>query len=361
MKTILLSTTSLWNCGDDFIREGIMRLLSPALTTNVIWWNRGWGIHNSYANSLSENLKMSDYVIIAGTPQWMMLNEPLYKHCLQQGKPLAIIGVGTNPLMNQHHRKLLTAVAKSGLCELALARDSAACNTLQACGMRDADIMMDPAFFMPLADPISEQTFNILGWRDYSISTHDPRMWHAHPIRCLRQAQQACLAGVSRRAETDAYNAWALRTYRSMGGPKYVVVHDNREVASARKIFGRESVLYNTDYKRIRNLYGNCGSYVGSRLHGAIPALVHGASVHLVYKDSRIAAFTAGLDMLAKHAPMLQKRVRVTDISNFTPPPDLPEVKLAGRREVSIAVDHEIDRVRKLVSGTPHLSKLMNV
>ena len=67
MKTLLLSTSSLWNCGDDFIREGVMELMQFRPDVRILWWNRGYGITDTYANDLRINLPHVDYVILAGT------------------------------------------------------------------------------------------------------------------------------------------------------------------------------------------------------------------------------------------------------------------------------------------------------
>jgi len=67
MKTVLLGTTSLWNCGDDFIREGVLELLQLKSGVRTLWWNRGYGIKNAYANDLDTNLPLIDYFIAAST------------------------------------------------------------------------------------------------------------------------------------------------------------------------------------------------------------------------------------------------------------------------------------------------------
>ena len=100
MKTILISTSSLWNCGDDFIREGVMETLDVRDDVRTLWWNRGFGIGESYANDLKLNLSHADYVVIAGTPKWIFNNERIYQHCLQKKIPLALIGVGTRDLID---------------------------------------------------------------------------------------------------------------------------------------------------------------------------------------------------------------------------------------------------------------------
>lgn len=148
MKTILFSTTSLHNCGDDFIRDGLLNLINLKPKTNTIWWNRAAVIKRKFSNDLKINLSLMDYFIIAGTPKWIGKNEKIYRYCLKKRVPLSIIGVGTaGGLKNIIQKRLMEKVAASNLCEVALARDYLAKETLEKSGFQNVKLMLDTAFF----------------------------------------------------------------------------------------------------------------------------------------------------------------------------------------------------------------------
>ena len=71
MKTVLMSTSSLWNCGDEFIRNGVLNLLNLKPDVRTIWWNRAYGVRSAFANDINLNVRHCDYFIIAASPSWM--------------------------------------------------------------------------------------------------------------------------------------------------------------------------------------------------------------------------------------------------------------------------------------------------
>jgi len=310
MRTILLSTSSLWNCGDDFIREGLINILNLKEDVRILWWNRGYGISNTYANDLKVNLPITDYFIVAGTPQWIFRNEIIYKYCLKKGIPISIIGVGTRGLVSSSHYRLMKRVAKSSLCEIALARDETALNTLKEIGFSNAELILDPAFFMKPLKTIKK--INILGWRYQFGCDYDPTLPYNHPLKYLRMRQIRWIKRKKRNVLRDEYNKYMLHYFASITEPKLVIVHDNREIKEAESIFGKDYVFYSSDYREIFRRYASAKNYIGSRLHGAIPAMIHGSSVHLVYSDSRWKALKSALLILSKYIKNIDKKINIT-------------------------------------------------
>jgi hypothetical protein len=355
MKTVLFNTSTMWNCGDDFIREGVINLLDLPDTISTIWWNRAFGVTAEFANDIACNVALSDYFVVAGTPQWLMLSEGIYERFIETRRPVAIIGVGTSDLRTHRQRNLLKKLALSGVCEIALARDEAALGILQEAGFTQAEWMIDPAFF--LKPILAEQNLTILGWRDLSLATHDPRMAFRHPVKWARMQQLRFVSARQRKLQTQEYDVLMQRAFGRLPEPKLVVVHDNREVARARELFGHDSVFYSSDYHAIWRIYSRCLRYLGSRLHGAIPALVHGAAVHLVYQDMRWAGFWKAIQSLRADLPQLEKAVRCTVVGRDELELDL-KLEGVGRDPMRRAIELQKQRVLSTLSRAPTLTAL---
>lgn len=236
MKTILVSTSSLWNCGDDFIRRGLFDLMKLRPLVPTIWWNRAYGVAPTFANDLRVNLPATDYILIAGTPEWVDRNEELYRYSLRHDVPISLVGVGLRGCIRlASQARLLERVAESGLVEVCLARDRVALGFLRDCGFKDVGMTLDPAFFM---QPLStERTHNILCWRD--IARRGPRPL-GRPLPWLHWMSRG-----KRRSKRMAlmYNRLMREVFSSMAEPKIVTVHDNREISIAEQLFGPERVL----------------------------------------------------------------------------------------------------------------------
>jgi polysaccharide pyruvyl transferase WcaK-like protein len=288
MKTVLLSTSSLWNCGDDFIRLGLLELLQLRPDVGVIWWNQGYGIRNAYANDLDLNLSLMDYFVVAGKPQWIYKNEKIYRYCLDNQIPLSIVGVGTRNVQSNSQVKLMKDVANSGLCEAAFARDKYALAALKDFGFENARLILDPAFFMqPLDIDPEKASLNILGWREQFRVNYDPGFFFRFPLKfILGQIRTIQTSGRTSKLRQE-YDELMLGIFSSMPEPKLVIVHDNREVSKAENMFGSEYVFYSTEYWDIFKKYARTHRYIGSRIHGATPSLIHGASVSLIYTNKK--------------------------------------------------------------------------
>ena len=120
VTNILFSTTRGWNPGDEFILRGIINLLKPIMGEfNPIIFNRHPELHNlerdfntqpinyyhtlkphwkRFDNSWREqsNLANIDYVIFAGTPEWLAKPvDPLLKFIVEKNIPTLYMGIGS--------------------------------------------------------------------------------------------------------------------------------------------------------------------------------------------------------------------------------------------------------------------------
>lgn len=297
MKTLLVSTSSLWNCGDDFIREGVMNLLQLKDKVRVLWWNRGYGIPSKYANDLDINLEHMDYFLAAGTPQWLFKNEKIFEYCLHNQISFSLIGVGTDNRKSSTHNKLLEKLSESNLCELAWARDARAYQTLSNFDF-SPKLIPDPCFFKPMEKPISK--YNILTWRDRFKFDLDPNLLTSFPKYWLKAQYNRLVNSYfkDRDKSRKRYNNYFLNIFEKLNSPKLVIVHDNREIKKAEKIFGSENVFYSTNYERIFQMYAKANKQIGARIHGAIPALLHKAPARLIYHTQKAETVPESLNLI---------------------------------------------------------------
>ncbi len=360
MKTILLSTSTLWNCGDDFIRDGLLELLKPKDDIRMIWWNRGYGISNAYANSLKENLALMNYFLVAGTPKWVFNNEAIYKYCLKKAIPLSIIGVGTRDIINNSQYRLLKKIAQSGLCECALARDHIAYSTLEELGFKDVELILDPCFFKaPLSD--QREKINIIGWRKQYHLDGDPLLVSKHPFYVVKEVLKKIFFRQKQRSRNKAqYDKLLKDIFDQLPDPKKVIVHDNREIKPAEKLFGKDSVFYATDYNNIFSNYARAKFYVGSRIHGAIPSLIHGANIQLLYTTNKSDVLNSAMSLLSKYYPDIQNSCNIFQFNQSVQADELLSNKqVIDQNQLNHAIEREKLRVRQLIATKPHLSKYL--
>ncbi len=356
MKTLLLSTSSLWNCGDDFIRKGLLNLMRIRPDVRMLWWNRAYGSTDTYANDLDLNLRLSDYILLAGTPEWVLKNERIYEHCLAQGKPLSIIGVGLEGcVQNASQRRLLEKVAESGLAEVGLGRDSFAVHFLKDVGFQDVGLMPDPAFFM---EPLPARNVNnILCWRNLDLR---PYSLAGRVKRLARSMTQPIPPGYqyAPAANTAAYNEAMVAIFEQLPEPKFVTVHDNREIEPAEHLFDAD-VFYATDHDEMLRVYATCANYVGARIHGAIGALVHGASVNLFYANRKARVIEDSVDILAGHDPKVADGIHVHYLADTGFSPDKVTMAVLDKDALARALDAERQRIRERLLAAGQLRTFM--
>ena len=333
MSTVLISTTSGWNAGDDWIREGLLQALNLRDDVNTLWWNRGWGIERLYANAPAVNLPLADYAIIAGSPEWIDRTEDLYRHCLRTETPVAILGVGkSGGYQPEHHEGLMRDLCRSGLLETAVARDTLAARTLEEIGI-EAPVMCDPAIFYPPSVPGGDKV--VIGWRGLGPIAGDrpynPR-W----------------SDADHQLSTFLWEEWT----EAEGQDRIVTVHDNREVAAVRKMFGAEAVRYSSDHRELMRHYWRCGHYVGARIHGLVAAVIHGATAHLIYHNNKAACADVIIARLELEGSAL---VTICEDGEGA----IPVVPLVKPDDVWARINREKHIFRGHCQGAPGLRSLM--
>ena len=351
MKTILISTTSLWNCGDDFIRDGVLNLLNIKSDVRTIWWNRANGVRCAFANNLKLNIRHCDYFVVAGTPTWINRTEYIYQYCLKNKIRIALIGVGTRGgIWNFRQKNLLRKLAKSGLVEVCMVRDEFALNTLRKYGFGDITLILDPAFFVkPLP---TNNNINILGWRDYTVP---------EKMRFKSYVKRKVDFIRGKYWEIRSFAAWydhlMQKIFDQLPNPKRVVVHDNREIKRADELFGKEYVFYSTDYREIFKVYTSAERYIGSRVHGVIPSVVHGACVNVLYLTDKAHVINNSVEVLSKYVSGIEKSIKViyTKNRNISFPQDFVH-KIPDRNAIHLAIEKEKRNIQKKLKQATVLS-----
>ncbi|MFC1729242.1 polysaccharide pyruvyl transferase family protein [candidate division KSB1 bacterium] len=357
MKSLLLSTSCLWNCGDDFIREGVLNLLQLKQDIRILFWNRAFGVSKTFANDLKVNMSQMDYFVLAGTPQWAVNHKPVYKYCMKKGIPFSLIGVGTAHI-NKLDYNFMKKVAQSNLCEIALARDRMAEALLRELGFTHIQLMLDPAFFMP---PLpGSNKYYILGWREL-FQHHGFYLFRKHPYNLYRFAKGCYYSYIkSKHGNTiDRYNELMVKIFSRFPTPKLVVVHDNMEIELASELFPDEHIYYSTDYQDIRRLYAQAKLYVGSRIHGSLPSLIHGAPVQLIYATTKAQVVEVSKDILSKYfendMPFMQVKYINKDkisIEDFSDAADF-------KSRLHDGIQQEKARIRQLLKNQKSIAEFM--
>ena len=337
MKTILLSTSTGWNAGDDWIREGVLNALQIRDEVNLIFWNRGYGIEDSYANSLNVNLPHVDYVIMAGSPEWIAQNETLYRHCLFHEKKMALLGVGMKGgYIPSRHEDLMRRVGESGLVEVAIGRDEIASTLLADFGIPSLTLS-DPAIFLEPRAEVGEGTDFVIGYRG----------WGAIPSGTVDFKRRD--GGPSKRTDVLLSDIWS-----SAEGPKRVTVHDNREISAAVDLFGKRSIIYESDPWRLLMHYGRTRAYVGSRIHGFVASLVHGATAHLIYHTQKAGCAEVIIERLG-----LEASAFVSYIQNDSKGLLIPILSPPGASRLRSAIERELALFRGACLKGPELRSFM--
>ena len=355
MKTVLISTSSLWNCGDEFIRNGVLNLLNLKPDVRTIWWNRANEVRCAFANDLKLNIRHCDYFIVAGTPSWINSTEYIYRYCLKNNIPIAIIGAGTRGgIWNFRQKGLLRKLSKSGLVEVCMVRDEFALNTLREYGFDNATLILDPAFFVtPLA---VDNRVNILGWRDYTIPEKEKLRDYAK--RAIER-----MSGSHREIRSFAawYDRFMQEVFHQLPSPKLVVVHSNREIEKAEELFGEEYVFYSTDYREIFRVYSAAKRYIGSRIHGAIPSFIHGACVNVLYLADKARVIENSAEILSKYVSGIANNIKVLYIKdrNISFPKDFVGAEAPDRNAIHSALEQEKKNIRKILTQAKELSKFI--
>lgn len=251
---ILISTTTNWNVGDDFIRLGVQNLLDEIYpNANYIHYDRNPNNMISFPdNQLLEKKKVGnvmcgsidwniiDLVVLAGSPEF--LHEPLlpiYEGLLTRPEiPLWAIGVGyTYPTL----LKRLCAAEKN-----VLARDS----TKIICRQKDLQ---------------------------ETLSSYLNKQVNLLPCPAI-----FCSKIVSHSFERE--KLYILDTFETDTSDGHIAVASLDTLKTNRKAY------FDTDYNRYLNNIWKYKTVISQRLHGAIAALSNGSYVDCIGDSFRVQA-----------------------------------------------------------------------
>jgi len=183
MKTVVYSTTTAWNVGDDYIRAGVELLVDEALgeTPSVMLHDRNprmSGQHftapNATANRMFDGIGLRgvDLIVIAGTPDWGKSNAELYRKAAELNIPIWFIGIGgvSDAHLAEHVVACPEAVRALERAEVVIARDDLARLYAQRFASVDVRVLPCPAMLAGLR-------YGLLGGnkRGEAIITSDAR------------------------------------------------------------------------------------------------------------------------------------------------------------------------------------------
>lgn len=262
-RLLLVSTTNGWNLGDDLIRQGVMRLLEVGHFDPVIWLNRAqvnvsdpdrkcdwtplWKKLRNFGDPISL-VAQAKALVVAGTPEWIDTIQPYYLMAAQTGLPIYIIGVGGGQEGQVHHLK--QSHQENPIC-VATVRDEAAKKAMEWAGV-PATRFLDPAFHADAYEPTGEN-------------------WVVFNPRLQCQQHREFYAALYKH----------LRDFIDV-----ITVHEQEEYTHACDLFDKP-IFFHSDYRPYIQLYRSCSTYIGGRMHGAIPSMATGAKVHLICHEQK--------------------------------------------------------------------------
>jgi hypothetical protein len=247
---ILISTTTHWNPGDDFIREGIFNLLPELRRHNVQYHDRSPRVPEKH---FERNAAWCDLYIHAGTPDWLHKHDAEYRLLQELDKPYAFIGVG-NPGGNQRfelYKNWLVPTLTSPLCLAVIVRDPSTSAVLTEWGIPHEHLPCPAYFLFPEEYPYPFRCSLIgLGCYGFNQGNHLPN------------SEAEAYFSFFRRLETDLLKR---------GEQVVCICHTHEEYLAVRKIL--QSPCFLSDrWEDYLPVYASLKCYVGSRVHGAIAA-----------------------------------------------------------------------------------------
>ena len=301
---ILFSTTRHWNPGDELINRGIAQLLRHSgYRFNTIVWNRHPSIrpgHTSLDNSFDEfrhDPLSIDYVIFAGTPEWLGHRvDPLYRLIQQNGIRCSLIGIGS------HGEKFgLSSTAKTVLehhADMIVCRDRSTFSRLtERFSISHVKLLPCPALFHCVS-PVSRQKLQTVAVIYQSTYT---------PFQSVNVATRDFLI--------------QLITELSQRFPVNVICHYIDEALEASAIFGSERVRFSSDSADYENYFKEVDFVVGARVHGCVGAMSCGTPAMLLdwESDRRRKGVADEIPLLFKgtleSVPALIQKILTLDVS----------------------------------------------
>ena len=255
-------------------------------------------------------------------------------------------------------------IADSGLCEISLARDEKARKLLDELGFKNTEIILDPAFFNY---PISQKNRNlsILTWKNLDYQYYNAyffekiKLIYKRPIESSKRILTRLLKSNLRKRRISAYNQYLVDQFYIMEEPKLVIVHESHEIRPAQKLFGPDKVYYSADYRDIFFKYSQARLNIGSRIHGAIPSLLHGAPIKVIYENNKATTLSEAKRIFESNTKKLNKYINVYFLNSTTP--DVQPPKTTDTDDIQRIINQEKVKIQNLLQGTKILSKLLDL
>ena len=281
MKSVLVSSTRQWNCGDEFIWFGVRRLLQAAASDlNFVLWNRHPDLRprprlytrklwkEFYAATHDNSFHLDpdgalDYVMFAGTPEWAQGNnvDPVLEYIRRNGIRAAFIGVGAVRGIPEIP-DLLASVLRENT-DLIVTRDARAYQAVQEFPNSAEDVC--PALFSAPPERVRQRP----GLKRLGIVIQGTRtQWQSIPV------------------ETEAKLRPQYEQLESMYDVEYIAHYvDDWVFASERGVADRTH--YSSFSEDFVDIYDRFDAVVATRVHGAGMAASLGIPSLLVNHDGR--------------------------------------------------------------------------
>jgi len=282
---VLVSTTTCWNPGDDFIREGVLYLLEHAgwQIRQLMFYNRNHLISRSDSGGANARANTwvpgdpwhFDALVVAGTPDWLRSNEPVYQQAQIHGTPVYLIGIGaeSEAHLNDHQTPLVLDTIKAA--KAVICRDELAmgfCNALS----NNARVLPCPALFAARSMLIAQRA-----------PMHDQVVIASDVERLFNQA--IALAEKSN-CPVVLHNAYERRMW---------AIHHSNTVA-----------MHSTDYRCLLQTIMKFKRIVSGRLHGAIAAAGGDDFRDISLLESVSGRVSRGWDTVAKFGRYAWSRMK---------------------------------------------------
>jgi len=292
-KNILISTSNGWNPGDDFIRDGVLSLIDFH-KYNWLYWNRAENVASSFENDLDFNLELCDYILFAGTPQWLLRNEKIYEYAIEHKIRMSLVGVGSSnkhPDWN-HLETLLPKIAKSNLLDVVTTRDSDAQDRLAEVKIPSIKLPCPAGLVSNKFYPREEIKTVYIGITDLQLYLYRNDHWYIWLFYNFYRKLYEELIKIVPKVKIMAHCTVDLRT--------------------AKHLFPEVEVVYSHNYKDYYKWYEESDLYVGNRVHGSILSLAYSTPAVFLGTDERRGTLNEYLNLLDKDVVQVIKVDRDT-------------------------------------------------
>ncbi len=292
-----------WHPGDPVIASGIMNLLPALWDHDLIAW-----ADNPNCQVPMEEALSCDYMIVMGSPAWIRKgkNVEFYEKWMASGKRFSMVGVGMGHAWNEHHdlEEPIRAIAQyqaAGMVDVLATRDQICYHLFRRLGA-DEDIFMMPCpgfYALKPGEPVKSKKI-------VALDIADPHNWHEHggcdPSASFEEHMKTFgstyyqyyerMAGLHARLKTMGADV-RLCTHTRLAGSHdesstpvpttstdSSLSNNNRDILPSRlvllnaleRFFPNEVIHWMPNQSAFENFYAGIEVYIGTRVHGVLPA-----------------------------------------------------------------------------------------